>query len=45
VVECEQPVTTASAPLATADPPVGSTNYIYGWGTIYRSWIRSVAGV
>jgi secreted trypsin-like serine protease len=27
-------INTTYAQLATADPPVGSTNYIYGWGTI-----------
>jgi secreted trypsin-like serine protease len=27
-------VTTSYAPLASADPPAGATNQIYGWGTI-----------
>jgi hypothetical protein len=34
LLNLDRAVSTSYAPLATADPPVGARNDIYGWGTI-----------
>jgi hypothetical protein len=33
LLRLDQPVDTSYAPLASAAPPIGATNWIYGWGT------------